>query len=175
MTYAGPKSVLEIVALAGGSIVGRTRLQKCTCGLELTGLGFGFQFSYKHFGPYSEELKVACDDANALGLVHEQRKRALWGGEYSVFVTDDGQELKTDNVMRPVRSAMLQAMSKADPVVLELTITAAYLAAKRTTDPWGEVQERKSDKASEETIAKSKALYRELQAIQTPARLPDIA
>ena len=174
MTYADPNAVFDIVNLAGGRIVGRTRLQKCTCGLELTGLGYGFSFSYKHFGPYSEDLKIACNDADALGLVREQRKTATWGGEYSAFVAAAAIDAKSDQKKRPARELLLQIMASADPIALELAITAAYLAAKGVRNPWSEVEERKQEKATPNAVKSAKKLYREMQSVRTPTPLPDI-
>jgi uncharacterized protein len=76
-----------IIRDAGGKLVGRTRLQKIGYLLELTGLGEGFHFRYKHYGPHSEELAAAARDANALGLIVEQECPASWGGLYSVFTS----------------------------------------------------------------------------------------
>ena len=170
MTNAGPKAVYEIVSQAGGCIVGRTKLQKSVCVLELTGLGYGFHFSYKHFGPYSEELKFACNDASALGLIREQRKIAAWGGEYSVFLVDE-----TDDAARQSpRGQLLRVMVSADPVLLELAVTAGFLAANKVLEPWSEVMERKQDKATIAAIDGAKELYREMCSIHTPRPLPVI-
>lgn len=174
MTYAGPSAVRDIIADAGGKIVGRTRLQKCACGLELTGLGFGFQFSYRHFGPYSEELQIACNDADALGLIEEQRKTANWGGRYSVFVAHDFDAHHGSSKLRELRSELLQVMNSCDPVVLELAVTAAFLAVDDVDNPWHVVAERKADKASEEAMSAAKLLYRKVMAIKTPRSLPPI-
>ena len=57
----------EIVRDAGGHIVGRTRLQKIAYLLEITGLGAGFPFRYKHYGPYSEQLADAAETAQIFG------------------------------------------------------------------------------------------------------------
>ena len=54
--------VADIIRDAGGKVVGRTRLQKLGYLLELSGLGDGFSFEYRHYGPYSEELAAADDD-----------------------------------------------------------------------------------------------------------------
>ena len=45
--------VRDIVALAGGRIVGKTRLQKAVFILELAGVGFGFEFSYHHLKSFT--------------------------------------------------------------------------------------------------------------------------
>ena len=174
MKYAGPSAVQEIIADAGGRLIGRTRLQKCTCSLELTGLGYGFQFSYRHFGPYSEELQIACSDADALGLIEEQRKTATWGGHYSVFLTSSDAEKQRDADVHAARIDLLRVMTAANPVALELAVTAAFLAANEVDDAWHEVAERKEDKASKTALDAAKALYREMMAVRTPRPLPAI-
>jgi uncharacterized protein len=45
------------------------------------GLGSGFQFRYKHYGPYSEELASATARARALHLLTENVGTASWGGQ----------------------------------------------------------------------------------------------
>ena len=60
-----------IVRDAGGRVVGRTRFQKIAFILEVSGLGSGFPFKYKHYGPYSEELSSASRTAAILGLMTE--------------------------------------------------------------------------------------------------------
>src|SRR6516165_3729630 len=80
----------EIVRDAGGTIVGRTRLQKIGFFLEAAGLGSGFPFRYKHYGPYSEVLASAAQHAVALRLIKEQESVANWGGLYSTFFSQIG-------------------------------------------------------------------------------------
>jgi uncharacterized protein YwgA len=75
----------EIVRDAGGQIVGRTRLQKIAYILEVVGLGAGFPFRYKHYGPYSEQLADAAQTARILGMLNEQETHAAWGGVYSIY------------------------------------------------------------------------------------------
>jgi hypothetical protein len=166
-----PKAVSELIALAGGRIIGRTKLQKSACVLELTGLGYGFQFKYKHFGPYSEELKIACDDAQALGYLNEKTEIANWGGWYSVF---EAAPVAPTNALQTQRTAVLAIAADADPVDLELTVTAAFLAANGIKDAWREVAMRKPAKATPERLQASKELYGHLAAINVPRPLPAI-
>ena len=74
-----PKDVREIIADAGGSIAGRTRLQKSAYFLEVGGVGAGFDFSYHYYGPYSEELATAASDAKALKLINEEWNSSMSG------------------------------------------------------------------------------------------------
>jgi hypothetical protein len=75
----------EIVKDTGGRLVGRTKLQKVAYLLELAGLGAGFQFEYRHYGPYSEDLADAMQLAVAFDLVSEEERKADWGGTYSIY------------------------------------------------------------------------------------------
>jgi uncharacterized protein len=79
------EKVADIIRDAGGTIVGRTRLQKIAYLLELAGVGSGFPFEYRHYGPYSEELALATRMAAMVGLVDEQERAASWGGSYSIY------------------------------------------------------------------------------------------
>lgn len=174
MTYVNPRTIAEILALAGGRIIGRTRLQKSVCALELTGLGYGFSFSYKHFGPFSDELKLSCDYADALGLIHEERKKASWGGDYSVFQTSAEHFPKEKSDTDKCREALLGVLVNADPVAVELAVTAAFLACRGFVSPWGEVVQRKQAKATPRTVLEAKELYKQMQSIDVPKALPDI-
>ncbi len=167
-----PKAVGQLISLAGGRIVGRTKLQKSACILELAGLGYGFQFKYRHFGPYSEELKIASSDADALGYIKEKTEIANWGGWYSVFEVESPYQPTSEQDMQRVE--MLSITAKADPVDLELAVTAAFLAVNGIEDPWHEVELRKATKAMPDRMTAAKALYKELTAVKTPQHLPPI-
>src|SRR5580693_3962979 len=79
------QKVADIVHDAGGEVVGRTRLQKIAYLLELAGLGEGFDFEYRHYGPYSDQLAAATRLAGAFGLIKEEERPTAWGGFYSVY------------------------------------------------------------------------------------------
>jgi hypothetical protein len=159
-----------IVRDAGGSIIGRTRLQKIGFFLEAAGVGSGFQFRYKHYGPYSEELASATAHARALHLLTENVGTANWGGQYSAYYT----RLSPDDFTHPARTQLATEMANADAVELELAATAAYLAAyENYPDPWGETARRKPDKAEGGHLDRAKQLYDRLRAIRTPRPLPD--
>lgn len=160
--------VADIVRDAGGTIVGRTRLQKIAYLLEVTGLGEGFGFGYRHYGPYSEELTVAVRNARLLGLLSEEEKSATWGGYYSVFSAVGA----SSPAPLPARAQLIAETVDADPVDLELAATAIFLALDGYADPWSETARRKPEKA--ESLVGAKALYRKLIAIKSPIRVPTI-
>jgi uncharacterized protein YwgA len=124
----------DIVRDAGGRVVGRTKLQKVAFLLELAGLGAGFSFDYKHYGPYSDELTAAMREAAAFGLVETTEHGTSWGGWYSVYSTT---EKGAGSDRRRVDFAT--EAGKIGSVELELAATAAYLAAvEGYRDPWGD-------------------------------------
>lgn len=170
MKPGSPSAVAALVEAAGGRIVGRTRLQKTACLLELVGLGLGFQFAYHLHGPYSEDLSIAASDADALGLVAEEARQATWGGWYSTFTT----KLETKSDISESARRLASIAADADSIELELAVTAAFLAKKGFDNPWGEVAKRKSNKATPERTERAKALYQSLLRVNVPSPLPTV-
>lgn len=160
----------EIVRDAGGRIVGRTRFQKIACLLEMTGLGKGFSFTYKHYGPYSEELAFAAQIASLFGGLREEEKPTSWGGRYSIYSIDGDSELPSDSSRR----RLAECASEADSVELELAVTAAFLALNGEEDPWGQTELLKAEKAREGRLARAKKLYAKFLEVGVPKPLPKI-
>lgn len=159
-----------IVRDAGGYIVGRTKLQKIGFFLEIAGVGSGFPFRYKHYGPYSEQLAAATQHAAALHIVLETESIANWGGQYSTFST----HMPADESTHPARARLAHEMVSADAVELELAATAAFLAYEGFPDPWTETARRKPEKAESGRLERAKLLYARLQQVPTPRPLPAI-
>lgn len=165
MNSGTAKDVATVVA-AAGELVGRTRLQKTMVMLELAGLGFGFEFDYHLFGPFSEDLVNAAERASALRYIQEIPKRSSWGGIYSIFKAEkhsSGNEAR-DQIVNLARDA--------DSIVLELAATAAFLANIGVEDPWNEVSLRKPEKITRARLSSAKELYAKFLAIETPVNLP---
>ncbi len=161
----------EIVRDAGGQIVGRTKLQKIAFLLELTGLGDGFRFEYRHYGPYSEDLANAINVAGAFGLVDEEERPATWGGMYSIYSATPDAGLRA----KGQRSDFAEKAAQFGSIELELAATAAYLyAIENHSDPWEETVRRKPEKVGDGRLDRAKDAYRDLLALPTPKRLPDI-
>ncbi|HRW66146.1 MAG TPA: hypothetical protein P5032_10430 [Candidatus Competibacter sp.] len=166
--------VAKIVRDAGGQIVGRTRIQKVVYLLELTGQvnGFDFNFEYRHYGPYSEALSDAIHAADAFGLITEEERTAQWGGRYSIYKASEELERLIEND----RVRFIKEAAAIDPVILEIAATAAYLyAVENFSDPWGETQRRKPEKATPERLDRAKKAYQKLLGLKTPQPLPAIA
>ncbi|MBZ5582420.1 MAG: hypothetical protein LAQ30_09510, partial [Acidobacteriia bacterium] len=164
------KQAAAVVRDAGGRIVGRTRLQKISFILEAAGLGTGFPFKYKYYGPYSEELSAASDVAGVLGLLREIKQPASWGGSYSTYTT----EMAPDRNTPQARLRIAQETVNTDAVELELAATALFLTREGVVNPWDETARRKPDKAANGRLQQAKQLYERLRQIQTPQPLPRI-
>ncbi|MBN1607750.1 MAG: hypothetical protein JW940_14025 [Polyangiaceae bacterium] len=166
----GNERVAEIVRDAGGKIVGRTRLQKITYLLQLAGLEQDFGFEYRHYGPYSDGLALAVQDAQLLGLLTEDEHEAAWGGVYSIYRTKDPSTSKPSSA----RARLLREVVDASSIELELAATAAYFAEHGFADPWAETAVRKPDKAQEGRLERARELLGRLSRIETPRPLPSI-
>jgi uncharacterized protein YwgA len=169
MSLKDTKRVAAIVSDAGGRIIGRTKLQKVAYLLHVTGLEPGFSFSYKHYGPYSEDLANAARVGSFLGELREFESPASWGGSYSTYTA----ELATTSPESRRQLAKLAAA--ADAVELELAATAVFLAREGYPDAWAETARRKPEKSENGRIEKAKELLRALSQISVPAPLPRIA
>jgi uncharacterized protein len=158
----------NIIRDAGGRVVGRTRLQKVAFLLELAGMGEGFGFEYRHYGPYSEQLADAVSAAARVGLISEEERPTAWGGSYSIFTVPS----RPTGDEPGARIELIRKTEAADPIALELAATAAFLAKEGEADPWGETARRKPEKA--DRLDQAESLYRELLAVPTPSSLPSI-
>ncbi|RZJ18615.1 MAG: hypothetical protein EON91_04610 [Brevundimonas sp.] len=159
-------AVRDVIAAAGGRLVGKTRLQKTAYILKIAGLSPDFSYTYHFYGPYSEDVASATKDAVLDQLIIEDEVVAQWGGTFSIFTTPY-QGPVDERSRRLVTTAC-----DSDPVTLELAATAAFLKGSGIPDWWEETQRRKPQKATAERLALAKALWNRLRAIQTPIPLP---
>lgn len=164
------RKVAAIVADAGGRVVGRTRLQKIAYLLTVTGLESGFAFSYKHYGPYSEDLATAARMGSLFGELNEAEQATSWGGSYSIYTATAPAGAEVDERRRQ----FARAAANADAIELELAATAVLLASESYGDPWAETARRKPEKAEGGRIDRARELLRALSRIQTPIPLPAI-
>jgi uncharacterized protein YwgA len=155
-------AVARIVSLNGGKLVGKTRLQKSAYLLESCGVGFGFDFTYHYYGPYSEELSLWADVSEALDSVKVEHARTEYGASYPIYKTQKGQV--DVNECDTTRSNILKVLSRYGTIELELAATAVFLANNGYRDnPWDETIIRKATKATPERVRKAKALLEEIQ------------
>jgi uncharacterized protein YwgA len=168
LTKRDGQKIAYIVRDAGGQIVGRTKLQKLCFLLEAAGLGEGFSFEYRQYGPYSEEVAGAAYIASVIGVVLETEQQANWGGRYSVFTTN----LAEDSSVPDCRRELARLAASADSVQLELAATALFLALEGISDAWAETARRKPEKA-EGRLDRAKELYGRFKKIKTPNSFPE--
>jgi hypothetical protein len=141
--------VAAVLAAAGGSLVGRVRLQKAVCLLDRLGLESGMSFDYHHYGPFSRDLDNATADAKAFGLVEEKLElRQSDGAAYSVFHLIRPPEVGAYGKLNKARLAELaQLFANTNLTVLELAATVDWLwHAERCPDWQTEIRRRKGVK-----------------------------
>jgi hypothetical protein len=150
--------IAQIVALNGGALTGKTRLRKTAYFLERKGLGYGFDFEYHYYGPYSEEVAIAANDARARDLIGVEKALTQRGDAYSVYRLHK-YDLASENVVDAgAKRQVLRTLSEYSAVVIELAATADFLEASGHSDPWPETRLRKSAKATPERIDLAKQL-----------------
>ncbi len=162
--------VTGIVRDAGGSVVGRTRLQKVAYLLTVTGLDDNFQFSYKHYGPFSEQLASSAHLASLVGKLRERQDQAAWGGTYSTYTVDGADVIDRSSV----RFKLASEAVKADSIELELAATAVFLRYDGYANAWEETARRKPEKSTPQRLANAQALLSKLKQIDVPKPLPEI-
>jgi uncharacterized protein YwgA len=156
-----PVDVKDIVADAGGEIVGKTRLQKTAYFLEASNVGSGFDFSYHYYGPYSEELATATNDADALGMISIKWDLSSAGFEFATYRSVVPSAAQGKLAVR--RREILGILGRYDTVSLELAATAHFLAANGFAhNAWEETKKRKAGKATDGRIQTAKQLLGEL-------------
>jgi len=162
--------VAGLVALNGGELVGRTRLQKQTYLLDRCGANFGLRFTYHHYGPYSFELAGGCVDAEAEGQVGIEERDGRHGVPYAIFTSTGGKAPPNALGELPAGRArsLLEEMRGVSDIVLELAATIVFLRdewsyyGKGKTDAVEETKARKSLKATEGRIGEALDLLRTL-------------
>jgi uncharacterized protein YwgA len=146
-----PEAVKQIIDANGGQLVGKTRLQKTAYFLESLGAGYGFEFDYHYYGPYSEDLSIAAEDAVALDIVELEERTSQAGMSYAVFHSGSSQSTEDPQARR--KQSILAVLSKYDATSLELAATVDFLSKTGfASDPWGETRRRKALKATQDRL-----------------------
>ncbi|WP_413991914.1 hypothetical protein ACMDCR_07420 [Labrys okinawensis] len=157
--------VVGAVALSGGSLVGRIRLQKVIYLLDQLGLDSGAPFEYHHYGPYSEAVSDAVTDAKFWGKLEEATDfRKSDGAPYSTFKTQAaGDVLALGRIEADRARELLTRFSGQSSTVLELAATVHWLAFHEKVADWrAEIEVRKVGKTGNGRLAKAVALLKEL-------------
>lgn len=158
--------VVGVVALNGGELVGKTRLQKTLYLLDACGLGSGFSYEYHHFGPFSAALAEAADDAQTLKRLVQETRQGSYEVPYTVFRTDVAAPEAVGTLSAVAVSDMLRMLRGYTAIDLEIAATLHYL--RENGYQGGEEQEvvvRKPLKATPERIEKAKGLLTNLHLV----------
>lgn len=160
-----PRDLATLLKSNAGPLIGKTRLQKTAYFLERLGVGFGFDFSYHHYGPYSEELSVVADDACALGIVDLQWATSQAGVPYAIF-RDTGGTLPAVDAHDAQRRSILEVLKRHSAVELELAATADYLAENGYGPAaWEEAKRRKAVTRTADRAQGARRLLEELKQL----------
>ena len=118
--------VVAVIALWGGELVGRTRLQKGAYLLHRCGADFDLPFVYYHYGPYSFDLAAGCADAHEERRIEIEERPGRHGVRYAIFTTPE----RASHIGALSREKALDVVKKMKPctdVVLELAATVVFL------------------------------------------------
>ncbi|MCX8501015.1 MAG: hypothetical protein ORO03_04905 [Alphaproteobacteria bacterium] len=172
------EGIAKIIAVSGGQIVGKTKLQKTIYLLTVTGLDKTFHkndFSYYHYGPYSDDVAESATTADLFDYISEEESPSKYGSTYSVYRSKKIDRNGLTTVSNTTLVEFTKMLVNSDPIVLELAATAAYLAFEDPSkNAWEATGRHKPSKTSDENLAATKKLYAELLKVNTPIKLPEI-
>ena len=164
--------VIGMVALNGGQLVSKIRLQKTFYLLERCGLSSGLEFDYRYYGPFSAELARASDDAVAARRMHAQEQLGFHEVPYTVYNTPEEASEQIGELSAERAQKLLKIMSDNSAVVLELAATIVYFRERGYGDRTrAELKARKPLKATDDRIGKAQELLRRL-GLRTEAPAP---
>lgn len=163
------ENVVNIITQAGGEIIGKTRLQKVTYMLFAAGFENNFDFTYKRYGPFSENLYIATDLGVSLGKIKQTEQTTKFGTPYFIYTVNEN---KID--INEPRAQLTQRANQSKVIDLELAATALYLFKEnQQIDPWQETRKRKPEKTQNGELDRAYKLFGELKNI-VPNELPDL-
>lgn len=156
--------VVGAVALSGGEIVGRIRLQKVVYLLDQIGMNSGAPFEYHHFGPYSEAVSDAITDAKFWKHISEAVSfRVVDGAPYSTFKTEKPEPARLGDLSAEHAKQYLAKFAGQTSTILELAATVHWLAFKERREDWRkEIEVRKEGKTSNGRLEKAMDLLADL-------------
>ena len=155
--------VVGLVALNGGQLVSKTRLQKTFYLLEQFGLGTGFEFDYYHFGPFSAELAGATDDAADMGRLTTEVRPGFHEEPYTVYQSENGPPDRLSRLAAAEVREKLDVLGRYSALELEVAATILYLRENGYGDnARAETMARKPLKATEERVERASQLIQDL-------------
>ena len=155
--------VVALVALWGGELTGRTRLQKGAYLLDRCGAEFGLRFVYHHYGPYSFDLAAGCADAHEGQRIQIEQRPGRHGVRYAIFSTDEPAD-RVGALSAKRARRIVAKMKPSTDVVLELAATIVFLRdeAGYADGAVEEMKIRKSIKANDDRTGRAITLLRDL-------------
>ncbi len=159
----GSELITSLVALNGGTIVGKTRLQKTVYLLGRCGVATDMEFEYYNYGPFSADLAAVSDFAEAEGLLKITERPGFYEVPYSVFETDISYPREIGGVSAEQVKKWLDILSRYTAIELELASTIDFLRCEGVEgDVDKTVSELKPLKSKKERLVRAHALLREL-------------
>ncbi len=168
------ESICALIALNGGELIGYHRLQNTMYILDACRVGYGFEFLYHYYGPFSDDLHAGLESAAALDYIDADEHTTDSGHRYKVYTLTQRfsphlAESETPDV-REKRAEILKILDgkEHDSIVVELAATVMFLQKNGyETDEkaWAETKLRKSAKATPERVEIAKQLLRELSGM----------
>ena len=121
--------VVNLIAMNGGELVGRTRLQKEAYLLHRCGADFDIPFTYHHYGPYSFALADGLIEAHCHDMIDMEERLGSYGVRYAIFRSKDDTEAQDHlgNLSAERVRSLLEDMQEVSDIVLELAATIVYL------------------------------------------------
>ena len=121
--------VVDLIALHGGKLVGRTRLQKRAYLLHRCGAEFDVKFVYHYYGPYSFDLADGWVDARINDKIEMEEKEGRYGVPYSIFKIK--KKVKGSGYCGALSFAearpFLKKIERVSDIVLEIAATIVFL------------------------------------------------
>lgn len=155
--------VVALVALWGGELVERIRLQKGAYLLHRCGANLGLRFVYYDYGPYSFALAAGCAEAIEERRIEVDERTGQRYNRYRVFRTGEraGGALAADEARRIVGK-----LKRTTDLVLEIAATIVFLrdrgGYKEMKQAIAETRARKAQKVTEDRMERALALLRDL-------------
>ncbi len=157
--------VVGMVALNGGQLVSKIRLQKTVYLLEQCGLGGNFEFEYRNYGPFSIDVARAADDAVAGSRLTESSRPGHHAEPYTIYETEEHPPEKLGMVSSGDLRKKLKVMEHYSSLELEVASTIVFLQRQGHDEPSSiaGTKELKPLKATNERIARAHELLSELE------------
>src|SRR5579863_872303 len=155
--------LVGVIALNGGEMIGKTRLQKTFFLLDQCGMNSGAEFDYHNFGPFSADVATAADDAEAEGRLSAELRPGFHAEPYTRYRTDASPKAFIGGLSRERAAKKLKVMRGYSAIELEIAATIVYLRQNGYEhDAEGETRRRKPTKATKDRVDRALRLIREL-------------